>query len=225
MAISFPNSPYLGQLFQVGTISFVWNGQSWDSAISGAGQMNQYTVTNSVATITGTGQTVATATFVSNGYPLYISLNGDANPTTSGESYAFVQFYRDGVAIGRYAGNGQGRYATAIGYYAGYTNQLIVTENSLRINLINKLGDNHLESMKSYGDNNYKRLTGIHETSSYDKFSYGVGNRGASIRIPLSRNKTGYSDIVSAKYFEDRRPASDTDPYLIAKSMLSTMFL
>ena len=100
MAISFPNSPYLGQLFQVGTISFVWNGQSWDSAIAGAGQMNQYTVTNSPASITGTGQTVATATFVSNGYPLYISLNGDANPTSAGESYAFIQFYRDGTAIG-----------------------------------------------------------------------------------------------------------------------------
>lgn len=92
-------------------------------------------------------------------------------------------------------------------------------------NLINKLGKNHLESMKSYGENNHKRLTGIHETSSYNKFSYGIGNRGASIRIPLPRNKDGYTDGVTAKYFEDRRPASDADPYLVASSMLSAMFL
>jgi glutamine synthetase len=92
-------------------------------------------------------------------------------------------------------------------------------------NLINKLSENHKESMKVYGKNNHKRLTGIHETSSFDKFTYGIGNRGASVRIPLPRNKDGYSDRISAKYFEDRRPASDADPYLVASSMLSTMFL
>jgi len=40
--------------------------------------------------------------------------------------------------------------------------------------------------MKLYGEGNDKRLTGEHETSSVDKFSYGPGNRAASFRIPTS---------------------------------------
>jgi hypothetical protein len=71
-------------------------------SVSGTtGAMNVYTVTNPVINnINGTGQTIATATFTSNGYPVLISLNGDANPLGSGEQYCFVQFFRDGNAIG-----------------------------------------------------------------------------------------------------------------------------
>jgi len=36
-----------------------------------------------------------------------------------------------------------------------------------------------------YGDDNHLRLTGLHETSSMEKFSVGNGSRGASIRIPV----------------------------------------
>ena len=35
-----------------------------------------------------------------------------------------------------------------------------------------------------YGPDNDKRLTGLHETQSIDKFSWGVADRGASIRVP-----------------------------------------
>jgi glutamine synthetase len=42
----------------------------------------------------------------------------------------------------------------------------------------------HLEHMKIYGDNNYKRMTGKNDTSSMTKFSYGVGDRLTSFRIP-----------------------------------------
>ena len=28
-------------------------------------------------------------------------------------------------------------------------------------------------------------MTGLHETSSYDKFTWGDGTRGASVRIPI----------------------------------------
>src|SRR4029079_81063 len=38
--------------------------------------------------------------------------------------------------------------------------------------------------IKGYGAGIEERLTGAHETAPYDKFSYGVSNRGASIRIP-----------------------------------------
>ena len=53
------------------------------------------------------------------------------------------------------------------------------------------------------------RLTGLHETQSIDKFSWGVSDRGASIRVPLSTSEEWKG------YVEDRRPASNADPYRI----------
>lgn len=47
-----------------------------------------------------------------------------------------------------------------------------------------KFREKHAVHMEVYGEDNQKRLTGHHETSSYKTFSYGVGNRGASFRIP-----------------------------------------
>jgi glutamine synthetase len=53
-------------------------------------------------------------------------------------------------------------------------------------------------------------LTGKHETASIHDFSYGVSDRGCSIRIPLMTvQKDG-------GWLEDRRPASNGDPYKIA---------
>ena len=48
--------------------------------------------------------------------------------------------------------------------------------------------------MKNYGVGNDKRMTGLHETASYDVFSWGVANRGCSVRIPreTDKNKKGY---------------------------------
>ena len=42
------------------------------------------------------------------------------------------------------------------------------------------------EHIAVYGPDNHLRLTGLHETQSIDKFNYGVGNRGASVRIPTA---------------------------------------
>ncbi|CAM9284033.1 unnamed protein product, partial [Hapterophycus canaliculatus] len=56
---------------------------------------------------------------------------------------------------------------------------------------------------------NERRLTGRHETASMDKFSYGVANRGASIRIGRDVEKE------QKGYFEDRRPSSNMDPYVV----------
>jgi glutamine synthetase len=75
------------------------------------------------------------------------------------------------------------------------------------------LSKNHEEIIKVYGDNNDLRLTGFHETSSYDKFTYGVGTRNTSVRIPNHVNKQGYG------YFEDRRPAANIDPYLSTSTL------
>jgi glutamine synthetase len=61
-------------------------------------------------------------------------------------------------------------------------------------------------------------LTGLHETQSIHTFSYGVADRGASIRVPHSFVNNGYKG-----YLEDRRPNSQGDPYQIASVILKTI--
>ena len=79
-------------------------------------------------------------------------------------------------------------------------------------------GKVHKEHIAVYGSLNEKRLTGLHETQSIEKFSYGVSDRGASIRIPVSVPADGWKG-----YLEDRRPASNADPYRITARILETV--
>ena len=81
---------------------------------------------------------------------------------------------------------------------------------------INRLSEKHTETMNLYGSGNEERMTGLHETADYHKFSYGVANRGCSIRIPRTTeaNKKGY--------FEDRRPSSNMDPYVVTSWIYQT---
>ncbi len=74
------------------------------------------------------------------------------------------------------------------------------------------------EHIEMYGADNDQRLTGLHETQSIDKFSYGVSDRGASIRIPISTVEDGWKGRL-----EDRRPASNADPYKIAARIIKTV--
>lgn len=74
------------------------------------------------------------------------------------------------------------------------------------------------EHIAVYGADNDKRLTGAHETQSIDKFSYGVSDRGASIRIPIATVSNGWKG-----WLEDRRPASNGDPYKIAARIIKTV--
>ena len=69
-----------------------------------------------------------------------------------------------------------------------------------------------------YGPDNHLRLTGHHETQSIDKFSYGLSDRGASIRLPVNFIRNGYKG-----YLEDRRPNSEADPYQIVSRILKTV--
>ena len=75
----------------------------------------------------------------------------------------------------------------------------------------------HGEHMEVYGKGNERRLTGLHETQAIDTFSWGVSDRGASIRIPwqVDKDKCGY--------LEDRRPSSNCDPYRVSKKMIETI--
>jgi len=82
---------------------------------------------------------------------------------------------------------------------------------------IYKLGEKHAEHIKIYGEGNELRLTGDFETASMDSFSYGVANRGASVRIGRDTEDEGKG------YFEDRRPSSNADPYLVTGKIMSTI--
>lgn len=84
---------------------------------------------------------------------------------------------------------------------------------------IDKLKAKHSEHMLVYGEFNKERLCGKCETSSYDKFSSGVADRSASVRIPTDVMKKGCG------YLEDRRPSSIMDPYLVTSKLFETTVL
>ena len=71
-----------------------------------------------------------------------------------------------------------------------------------------------------YGEGNSARLTGEHETSSMSTFSFGAGNRAASVRIPTDTVKNN-----GKGYIEDRRPASNIDPYVVGAMLVDTTLL
>ena len=78
-------------------------------------------------------------------------------------------------------------------------------------------GKNIKKHIDVYGAHNEMRLTGKHETQSIHEFSYGVSDRGASIRIPIGTIEDGWKGRL-----EDRRPASNGDPYKIAAVIIET---
>ena len=85
------------------------------------------------------------------------------------------------------------------------------------IDACEKLSKKHTEHIDVYGKDNHKRLTGLHETSSIEHFSWGKQDRNCSVRIPLQ------VCIDNCGYLEDRRPASNMDPYLVTEIMVRTM--
>ena len=88
---------------------------------------------------------------------------------------------------------------------------------------IEKLSLNHKHHIRCYdpsgGKDNERRLTGHHETSTIHKFSHGVAHRGCSIRVPRQCAEDGYG------YLEDRRPASNCDPYVVTEAIVRTTIL
>ena len=88
----------------------------------------------------------------------------------------------------------------------------------LMTSMCEKLGAVHKKGIENYGSDNDMRLTGQHETQDIDTFSYGVSDRGASIRIPIYTVENNWNG-----YLEDRRPASNADPYKIISHIVSTL--
>ena len=83
--------------------------------------------------------------------------------------------------------------------------------------ICSSLEEFHNEAISVYGEDNNKRLTGDHETSSIDEYSWGEMDRSASVRIPHTTVKTGMGHI------EDRRPAANVDPYEAFSYLVCTL--
>ena len=106
------------------------------------------------------------------------------------------------------------------GMHANFSNDEMRTRGTEKLctSICEKLGKVHKEGIEAYGSDNDMRLTGLHETQSIDQFSYGVSDRGASIRIPIYTVDHDWNG-----YLEDRRPASNADPYKIIDHIVGTL--
>ncbi|MEY2435806.1 MAG: glutamine synthetase [Acidimicrobiaceae bacterium] len=78
------------------------------------------------------------------------------------------------------------------------------------------LGERVLEHVPNYGFGIEGRLTGLHETAPWNEYSYGVSNRGASVRIPWQ------VEVDQKGYIEDRRPNANCDPYVVTRLIVDT---
>ena len=105
------------------------------------------------------------------------------------------------------------------GMHANFSNDLLRTcgDEDVFNKVCIAFADNIKRHINVYGSDNDQRLTGKHETQSIDQFSYGISDRGASIRIPVGTVENGWKGRL-----EDRRPASNGDPYKIAAAIIKT---
>ena len=106
------------------------------------------------------------------------------------------------------------------GMHANFSNELLRTCGSKEIyeKICQAFKPVVKEHISVYGQFNDQRLTGLHETASINEFSYGISDRGASIRIPIITVENGWKG-----WLEDRRPASNADPYKIASRIIKTI--
>jgi len=105
------------------------------------------------------------------------------------------------------------------GMHANFSNGLMRNkgDESVFTKICDGFGKNIQRHIAVYGANNDQRLTGKHETQSIDTFSYGISDRGASIRIPIGTVQDGWKGRL-----EDRRTASNADPYKVAAAIIKT---
>lgn len=91
-------------------------------------------------------------------------------------------------------------------------------KSKIAIEYCKKLEEKHKEHILVYGDGNKDRLIGANEAASMTDFTWGLSDRSASIRIPTIIN-----DKTTPGYIEDRRPASNADPYVLVEKLVTTI--
>ena len=102
------------------------------------------------------------------------------------------------------------------GCHTNYSTLEMRQENGLQyiIKAIEKLRKNHNRMIEVYGgEDNKERLTGKHETASWEKFSWGFANRGATVRVgrQVQEDNKGYMEV--------RAVSSNCDPYLVTSQI------
>lgn len=111
------------------------------------------------------------------------------------------------------------------GAHCNFSTKAMRGENGIKEIFIalEKLSKNHALHISSYdpngGKDNERRLTGKNETASIHEFKYGVADRYTSIRVPREVSDNG------AGYFEDRRPSSNCNPYIVIERLMRTVCL
>ena len=104
------------------------------------------------------------------------------------------------------------------GMHTNFSTKNMRGENGIKyiLEATGKLEIAHKHHLQVYGSDNTLRMSGKNETSSMDKFTYSVGGRSTSVRIPTQVEKDGKG------YLEDRRPSSSADPYEVIGALLET---
>jgi len=105
------------------------------------------------------------------------------------------------------------------GLHSNVSTEAMRQEGGMKVieEAMEKLAKRHKEHMDVYGEDNALRMTGKHETASMEKFTWGVADRGSSVRVNRAVAEQGKG------YFEDRRPASNADPYQITGIIVETL--
>jgi hypothetical protein len=107
------------------------------------------------------------------------------------------------------------------GLHTNFSTDMMRNESNERyfMSLFSAFETRHEDHINAYGSDNQLRLTGKFETQSIDKFSWGVSDRGASIRVPQDTANEWKG------YVEDRRPGSNADPYKIIQEIVKSLKL
>jgi glutamine synthetase len=105
------------------------------------------------------------------------------------------------------------------GCHTNFSTDKMRNDFQANIDAAEKLKTRHDLHIANYGFGIEDRLTGLHETASYKEFSYGISNRGASVRIPWQ------VEVDRKGYIEDRRPNANCDPYVVTRLIMETVSL